>query len=354
MSTSAGIYFTDPVCLEHDPRLYAPGHPEIPERLAAIEAALGGRDWLGLQRRPCPPATSQALELVHDPGYLRALEERCAAGGGLLDADTAVGERSYVAALHAAGGACAMTEALLGGEARLGFCAVRPPGHHAEADRAMGFCLFNNVAVAGALATERLGCERVLILDWDVHHGNGTAEAFRHSPSVLYVSIHQQGIYPGSGALADVGSLAGERYTINLPVPGGSGGDLWCSAIAHILCPVALEFAPQLILLSAGYDAHRRDPLAGCLLECSSFAEMAASVGELARTLGAPLGLVLEGGYEPVALGESVLGSLEALIEERRTAPLGLHPRVRAMRSELAQHWPVLADQAPISPRSSA
>ena len=160
------------------------------------------------------------------------------AGGGAIDPDTFVGEPSYRAALHAAGGACEMTSALIEGEAELGFCGVRPSGHHAEPDRAMGFCLFNNVAIAAEFAICELGLQRVFILDWDVHHGNGTAEAFRRRPDILFASIHQSGIYPGTGLLSDAGSGPGEGYTINLPVPAGSDEDPWLSLLEHIVLPV--------------------------------------------------------------------------------------------------------------------
>jgi acetoin utilization deacetylase AcuC-like enzyme len=307
-----------------------PGHPEVPERLQAIERELGvseggpgALDRLGFQRIEAPAAEEQELELVHGREHVRLIRDLALTGGGAIDPDTFVGEPSFLAASHAAGGACEMTRELVGGATPLGFCGVRPAGHHAEADRAMGFCLFNNVALAAELATAELGAGRVFILDWDVHHGNGTAEIFRHRPDVLFASIHQSGIYPGTGEMADAGSGAGEGYTINLPVPGGSGEELWLSLIEHILVPVAEEFTPDLILVSAGFDAHREDPLAGCLLETESFARMARIVRDLARSSGAPLGLVLEGGYEPQALAHSVLATLSALVDDE-PAPSGL------------------------------
>ncbi|HYM67832.1 MAG TPA: histone deacetylase, partial [Patescibacteria group bacterium] len=223
----AGLYFQHPACLEHDPRVHMPEHPDTPERLLAIERALAAEDWLGWERREAPPASEDELDLVHDARLVHRIREMALGGGGAIDPDTFVGEPSYRAALHAAGGACELTRALMAGEAKLGFCGVRPSGHHAEPARAMGFCLFNNVAIAAELAIRELGARRVFILDWDVHHGNGTAEAFRRRPDVLFASIHQGGIYPGTGALADVGSGPGEGYTINLPVPAGSEEDLW-------------------------------------------------------------------------------------------------------------------------------
>jgi acetoin utilization deacetylase AcuC-like enzyme len=206
-----------------------------------------------------------------------------------------------------------MARALLAGEADVGFCAVRPPGHHAEPDRAMGFCLFNNVAVAAAVAIEELGAERVFILDWDVHHGNGTAEAFRRRRDVLLASIHQSPLYPGTGPSDDTGSGAGEGYTINLPVPPGSGEEVWLALIEDVVLPAAAEFEPDLVLVSAGFDAHARDPLAGCTLETGSYAAMARRVRAFAAGRQAPLGVVLEGGYEVSVLPECVAATLTAL-----------------------------------------
>jgi acetoin utilization deacetylase AcuC-like enzyme len=307
------LYFSHPSSLEHDPQAHMPGHPDTPERLLAIERALGDREWLGWDRREAPPSDERELELIHSARHIEAIRELCLSGGGPIDADTFVGEASYRAALHAAGGACAMTRSLLGGEDRIGFCGLRPSGHHAEPQRAMGFCLFDNIAIAAELAVRELGAERVFVFDWDVHHGNGTAEAFRRRPDVLFASIHQAGIFPGTGPSGDFGSGEGQGYTVNLPVPAGSGEELWLSLVEHIVIPVALSFAPDLVLVSAGFDAHRADPLANCSLETESFAQMACHIRDLAGQLGVPLGVVLEGGYEPLALAESVAATLAAL-----------------------------------------
>ncbi len=307
------LYLHHSSSLEHDPRAHMPSHPDTPERLLAIEAALADRDWLGWEPREAPAAAERELELIHSPRHIERVRELCISGGGAIDADTFVGEASYRAALHAAGGACAMTRALLDGEDRAGFCALRPSGHHAEAERAMGFCLFDNAAIAAELAIRELGAERVLVFDWDVHHGNGTAEAFRRRADVLFISIHQAGIFPGTGASGDFGSGAGEGYTINLPVPAGADEALWLSLVEHIVLPVALAFDPDLVLVSAGFDAHRADPLADCHLEAASFAKMACLVRDMAEQLDAPLGAVLEGGYEPAALADSVTATLAAL-----------------------------------------
>jgi acetoin utilization deacetylase AcuC-like enzyme len=320
---TAALYFSHPACLEHDPRVHSPAHPDTPERLIELERALSERDWLGWERREAPVAEEAQLELVHSARHVRAIAELCATGGGAIDPDTFVGEASFRAALHAAGGACAMARALLDGEAGVGFCGVRPSGHHAEHGRAMGFCLFNNVAVAAAVAIAELGLRRVFILDWDVHHGNGTAEIFRRRSDVLFASIHQAGLYPGTGPLEDAGSGAGEGFTINLPVPAGSQEPLWLALLEQVVLPAAVAFEPELVLVSAGFDAHAEDPLADCMLRTGSFVEMAVRVCDMARAAGIPLGLVLEGGYNRRVLAECVCAILPALAGQTpgRTAP---------------------------------
>ena len=307
------LYFSDAACLAHDPAEQMPWVPETPERLRAVERHLQGLDWLGWERRAAPAASEAAIKLIHSPQHVEYVREIAVAGGGAADAETWIGEASYRAALHAAGGACAMTRALLTGESQRGFCGVRPPGHHAERDRAMGFCLFNNVAIAAELAICELGAERVFVLDWDVHHGNGTAEAFRYRNDVLYASIHESGTFPGTGQAEDAGSGGGEGFTINLPVPPGSDGELWLSLLEHVVIPAADQFDPDLILISAGYDAHIADPLADCRLETPTFAEMARQTRDLADSMRAPVGAVLEGGYQPEVLGDCVAETMLAL-----------------------------------------
>jgi acetoin utilization deacetylase AcuC-like enzyme len=310
---ATNLYFNHPLSLEHDPRQGLPGHPEQPGRLRAIEGALAQRGWLGWERREAPAASEEELVLVHSRAHVETIRELCRSGGGAIDLDTFAGERSYEAALHAAGGACAMTRALVAGDSEVGFCALRPPGHHAEPERAMGFCLFDSIAVAAALAIAELGLERVFILDWDVHHGNGTAEIFHARDDVLFASIHQGGIFPGTGAREDTGSGPGAGYTINLPVPAGSEEGLWVSLLEDEVLPAAAEFAPQLVLISAGFDAHRDDPLAECRLEASSFGRMASITKEAADQWRAPVGAVLEGGYDISALAESAVATMAAL-----------------------------------------
>jgi acetoin utilization deacetylase AcuC-like enzyme len=337
------LYFHHPSSLEHDPRAHSPHHPDTPERLLSIERTLAEHDWAGWERRQSHALDEATLELVHTPGHVARVRNLSSIGGGAIDPDTVVGEPSYRAALHAAGGACEMTRALMTGEARLGFSAARPSGHHAEADRAMGFCLFNNIAVAAELAVRELGARRVFILDWDVHHGNGTAEIFRYRSDILFASIHQGGIYPGSGPLSDVGTGPGEGYTLNLPVPSGAGEELWLSLLAHVVLPAARAFEPDLVLLSAGFDAHRRDPLAGCTLESASFAEMARQLHAFAGEREAPLGGALEGGYEPQALAESLLDTLLALGSgEPPRAAVVPETRLSAdAAAQLGKYWPL-------------
>ena len=219
-----------------------------------------------------------------------------------------------------------MVEALLAGAAPVAFCATRPPGHHARVDTTSGFCLFNHIAVASRHALDSLGARRVFIFDWDVHHGDGTNDIFRATDAVLFASIHQSRIFPGTGPLTDQGARAGEGYSINLPMEKGSFEDAWFSMLEHVVIPAAEEFQPDLVLISAGYDAHRDDEQGGCELEASSFAEMARYIRGLGERTGAPVGAVLEGGYALEALAASVCATMEALAGDQ---PAGLHcPRL--------------------------
>jgi acetoin utilization deacetylase AcuC-like enzyme len=301
------------------------------------------RGWLGYERREAPEVDLKRLRAVHPATYIDEVRFMSERGGGAFDSDTVVSPGSYVAALHAAGGACALVEELVAGEAGVGFSALRPPGHHAEPRVAMGFCLFNNVAVAARHALDSLGVERVLVLDWDVHHGNGTNDIFHASREVLFASIHQYPWYPGTGALHDAGEGDGVGYSINLPVPSGSGEDVWLSLVQHVVVPAATAFEPQLVLVSAGFDAHRDDPLGECRLEDSSFAEMARWMRYLGDAVGAPVGAVLEGGYDLRALAGSCAASLEALRdggEPRRVEP---HPLAVRAALEVGRWWPLPA-----------
>jgi len=307
--SSAPVYLAHPSSLEHD----TGPHPERAERIPAIERELEARGWLGFTRVESPAASREALLAVHPERHVEMIATAAARGGGMIDADTVVSAGSYTAALHAAGGAVSLVDRLLEGSAPTGFSAHRPPGHHAEAARAMGFCLFNNIAVAARHAVDAHGLERVMIVDWDVHHGNGTDDIFHEEPRVLFLSIHQSPLYPGTGAAADVGSGPGRGYTVNLPVAPGSGNDVYRSLIDHVAVPLAHRFAPQLLLISAGFDAHAHDPLADCLVTEEGFAAMAGSLRDAAAGLGIPVGGVLEGGYDLRALARSVAATLEVL-----------------------------------------
>jgi acetoin utilization deacetylase AcuC-like enzyme len=334
------LYFHHPSSLQHDPQLWSPDHPDDPSRIRTIEAALASADWLGCTLAEAPAASQEELELVHSVGHVEAIRTLCESGGGQIDADTFVGTHSYQAALHAAGGACAMVRALLAGEALTAFCGLRPAGHHAERDQAMGFCLFNNVAIAAELAIRELGLRRVMIVDWDVHHGNGTAEIFRRRSDVLFVSIHQAGLYPGTGALNDVGSGEGRGYTINAPVAKGTEAEVWISVIEHVIVPVGLAFAPELILISAGFDAHADDPLGGCRLDEESFAQMACHMRDLGASLGAPVGAVLEGGYDPDSLARSVLATVSSLAGNGSAEWIAPDPIITSrVASRVAEFW---------------
>ena len=329
------VYVRHGSSLEHDTGL----HPEGPGRIPAIEGELERRGWLGYRRLEAPAVEIEVLTRIHPRRYVdsvRAMSER---GGGAFDLDTTASAGSYGAALHAAGGACALVDELLSGTAATGFCGLRPPGHHAEPTEAMGFCLFNNVAVAARHALDSGGASRVFILDWDVHHGNGTNDIFHTTDAVLYASIHQSPLYPGTGPLGDVGSGSGEGYTVNLPVPLGSGHDEWLALVEHVVVPAARAYEPDLVLLSAGFDAHRADPLADCRLEVDSYAAMALHAKLLADDVGAPVGAVLEGGYDLDALSRSVAATMEALAEGGDPEPVPPNGLARRAAAVVGRHW---------------
>jgi acetoin utilization deacetylase AcuC-like enzyme len=332
---AAPVLFHHASSLEHDPG----PHPERAARIVAIERALEERGWLGFERRDSPFAARALLEAVHPARLINGIQELCASGGGAIDADTVVSPGSWDAACHAAGGAAALVDALLGDERRrLGVSIHRPPGHHAEVDRSMGFCLFNNVAVAARRARDEHGAGRVLILDWDVHHGNGTQDVFYGTDEVLFCSIHQWPLYPGTGSARETGTGAGEGHTVNLPVPAGSGDAVFGSLVEHVIVPLARRYAPELVLISAGYDAHADDPLAECAVTDAGYATMAASVRALADALDAPVGVVLEGGYELGALARGLVATLETLAADGPAEPpeLAVHPLAEQYREQHA------------------
>ena len=303
--------YTHSACAGHDPGL---GHRERPQRLAAIAAAVdAARLAERLQTCEPRPAPRAALERVHAASYvemilgLRGRSRR-------LDADTVVGPGSVEAALYAAGAALDATAALLAGAARSALCAVRPPGHHAERDHAMGFCLFNNVAVAAAAALAG-PLQRVLVFDPDVHHGNGTQHLFYRSAAVYYVSIHQYPFYPGTGAAGERGAGPGAGFTLNLPLPAGSGDAEYLAAIERQVLPAVRAFAPQLVIVSAGFDAHRADPLGRMLVSTAGFTTLYRLLLDELDRLRTPHLFVLEGGYSLAALGECVAALLAELAD---------------------------------------
>ncbi len=330
-----------PLLLRHEASLghETGAHPERADRIRGIEALLEQRDWLGYERHEAPRAEMEQLLRVHPESYVQSVRDHCERGAA-FDLDTPTSAGSWEAALRAAGAACALVEVLVARHAPTGFCALRPPGHHAEPERAMGFCLFANVAIAARHALDALGCERVLVLDWDVHHGNGTQAIFDASPEVLFVSLHQWPFWPGSGALEDAGSGAGEGFTINLPVPAGSGEEEWLGLVEHVAMPAARAFAPDLVLVSAGFDAHRDDPLAECRLETETYAHLARHVRALADGLGVPCGAVLEGGYDVDALAASVAATMEALARGGEPRSVTPGPLVQAQAAQAARFWP--------------
>jgi acetoin utilization deacetylase AcuC-like enzyme len=333
-------WFRHDAHLAHD----VPGHPERPARIRALEAEMEAHDWFGCTRVEAPVAVDELILAVHPEPHLTALQEMCARGGARIDADTIALPGTYEAAMRAAGGAAALVDALLGDGARTGVSALRPPGHHAETATAMGFCYFNNVAVAARRARDAHGAERVLVLDWDVHHGNGTNEIFHADPGVMFVSIHEYPLYPGTGPGSDAGSGPGEGYTVNLPVPGGSGDAAYRSLVEHVACALIAEWEPQLVLISAGFDAHRADPLATCVVTEAGYAGMTASLRRAAGAIGSPLGVVLEGGYDLGALAHSMAALMPVLVAEGTPAPeeLTVHPLAEDALGRLERYWPGL------------
>jgi acetoin utilization deacetylase AcuC-like enzyme len=339
---AAPILLMHPSSLEHE----TGPHPERPERIVAIDAELSAHEWAGYERTLSPAVSAEALAAVHTPAHLERIQAVAAAGGGQIDADTVMSAGSLTAAEHAAGGAVALVEAVLDGGAPTGFSVHRPPGHHATADRAMGFCLFNNVAVAARWALDNRALERVMIVDFDVHHGNGTNDIFAADPRVLFVSVHQSPLYPGSGPATDVGRGPGEGFTVNLPVDPGSGDETFVGMIDAIAVPLALAFRPQLLLISAGYDAHRDDPLADCAVTEAGFAAMTARLRDAGAAAGAPVAGLLEGGYGLAGLARSLRATMEALAapaQELGAGGVEWTPTVRGARARVAHRWPVLA-----------
>jgi acetoin utilization deacetylase AcuC-like enzyme len=309
----AGL-IVDPIFEEHDT---GPSHPERPARAATLRTLLE-RDWLGrCESHPLVAATDEQLHRVHDPAYVESVREICESGGMVLDSmDTAVCRASEKIARLAAGSLASLCVAVAEGRLERAFAVVRPPGHHAERDRAMGFCIFNNVAVAARELTAVCGLSRVMILDWDVHHGNGTQHIFEEDCDVFYFSCHQSPLYPGTGAADERGRGEGQGSTLNVPLAPGSGDAAFLASISDGWRVAAEFFKPEMILISAGFDAHVRDPLANLEVSTEAYAEATDIVCEVAdRYSSGRVVSVLEGGYDLQALEEGATAHLERLFE---------------------------------------
>jgi acetoin utilization deacetylase AcuC-like enzyme len=313
--SSALLLAYDPLFLQHRSRGY---HPERPERLAAARRGVDRVEAEGARVVPLPErdATDGEILRAHELSYLAELI-RLAGHHAALDADTYLAPVSVAAARRAAGGAIALAEALLAagdGDPRQGVALLRPPGHHATRDQGMGFCLLNNVAIAAHAALAR-GLGRVAIVDWDVHHGNGTQDVFWTDGRVLFISLHEMPLYPGTGAVREAGEGKGAGRILNVPLPAAATDAVYRLAFADVVLPALRRFAPELVLVSAGYDAHARDPLASMQVTEAGYAWMARALREVAEeTAGGRLGLVLEGGYDLTALEESAAASLRGAL----------------------------------------
>lgn len=303
-----------PAYLDHD---MGAGHPESPNRLMAIMRQLEQSGTAGrLKNIQARKAEDEWITQIHNPSYVAALKTHQPRSGRVsLDPDTSMSAGSLAAAYLAVGGALAAVDAIMRGEVEHTFCAVRPPGHHAEAARAMGFCLFNNVAIAARYIQKQYGLSRVLIVDWDVHHGNGTQHSFEQDPSILFFSTHQFPHYPGTGRATERGTGAGEGFTINVPMDAGDGDEEYHTIFMNVLLPAADAFKPEFVLVSAGFDAHRDDPLASMGLTEAGYSDLTSLVVGIARRHAqGRLLSTLEGGYNLTALSASVDAHLKALL----------------------------------------
>ena len=332
----------DPRFLDHDT---GRGHPERPQRIATL------LEWLESAPSTYPRleprlASGEEIALVHDGAYVADVEKTQAREWFAFDADTPTCPQSYATARLAAGAVLNLLDAVIAGEVDNGFAFVRPPGHHAERDRAMGFCLFNNAAVGAAHLRRRHGLERILVVDWDLHHGNGTQLMFERDPSVLFVSSHQYPFYPGTGAMNESGRGDGEGYTVNLALPAGADDAVYVDAFARVVVPLAHRYEPDFVLISAGFDAHARDPLGDMHVTAAGFRRLTRLLQEVAvEQCGGRIAAVLEGGYDLQAIrasSQAVLAELAgADAEADLAAPVVDAPVVDAIVRQQRRYWPL-------------
>jgi acetoin utilization deacetylase AcuC-like enzyme len=314
-------YLIDDVYLDHDP---GSRHPESPARLIAIRGVLEECQVFSRWKHiPARPARADEIELIHHPSLLERVEQASRRAPSYLDPDTVVSTGSFRSALFAVGGTLECVDAICSGRVRRAFAFVRPPGHHAEPDRAMGFCLFNNVALAAAYARIEHHLERVAAVDFDLHHGNGTQACFYDDPNVLYISSHQYPFYPGTGGFAEVGLKQGEGFTMNFPLPKGTGDEMFIPLYSRVVRSILEQYRSQLILVSAGFDAHFLDPLGGLRVTSAGFASVVASLIRAADDLcGGKICFLLEGGYSLEALKDCtrlIVGQMEAPVPRERS-----------------------------------
>ncbi len=316
------------VVIDRDFLKHEPGrsHPESPERLKVLLDLAGGLDSQSFQLLPPRPAKKEEIESCHSNDYIELIQSTSKTNRYALDGDTITCPDSFGIGLLAVGGFLKLLDSIAAADFRNGFALVRPPGHHAMSDRAMGFCLFNTVAIGAHHLKRHYGVKRILIMDWDVHHGNGTQDAFYQDPSVLYLSTHQYPYYPGTGAIGEVGVGKGEGYTVNVPLPVGCGDEEYLRVFKEIVIPVVNKYEPEWILVSAGFDPHKRDPLGGMVVTEKGFGVMGSLLLDLAeKQAGGKIAFLLEGGYDLTALK----GSVAAVLQEMRGKGEGELPSVQ-------------------------
>lgn len=339
--------FYHPIFLEHQTGY---GHPESPERIPAIFNLLKQKepeiDKIVIQPRQ---ASEEEISLVHTPSYIEKVKAVSERGGGYLDMDTHLSQKSYEAALFAAGAALSALERVFSGQADNAFCVVRPPGHHALEDQGMGFCLFDNLAIGARFAQKNMGVKKILIIDWDVHHGNGLSDTFYDDPTVLYISLHQYPHYPGTGWVTEIGTGEGVGYNINFPFPAGTSGPSYHRAFDEVIVPLAQAYKPDLLMIAAGFDAHYYDPISSINLTAEDYASMTEKIKKISDNLC--LGRIiasLEGGYGLSSLAKSAWATIDRMmgknseideIKEFSPSPSESDIIIERVKSTLSSYW---------------